>query len=300
MQKVPEYVLRSAFVFDAFRLVFVPVPKAGSTALLGALAEVVGVGSDDIARSRKFEATRSLAIHDGSLWGPSFRLEPRTEEEREEILMSEDWLRVTVVREPARRLWSAWVSKVLVRDPRFVASFGESWFPAVPASAHDILDSFRAFVQGLATAPRHDDHWLPQVGLVEPSSVRYQHIGRVEHLDRTAAILASRVQESGASLPTVRRENPAILPFVPELFDRLTLAAGSDWTSSDRSAFAYEPLDPSGDEPDAAWLAAVDAAMPALHAVVDRNQRIGDLAGLLAEAPDRSRRRLPRWAARRP
>jgi hypothetical protein len=299
MESAPGYVLRSAFVFEELRLLFVPVPKAATTALLDALAEVVGIRTTEIARSRKFEATRSLAIHDGSLWGASFRLEARPEEECGEILGSEDWLRVTVVREPARRLWSAWVSKVLVRDPRFVASFGESWFPAVPASTQDVLDSFRAFVQGLATASRQDVHWLPQAGLVEPSSVPYQHVGRVEELERTTAILASRVQEAGASLPTIRHENPSILPFAPELFDRPTLAAALRWTASDRSEFGYEPLEPTGDAPDARWFAAVDAALPALRAVIERNQRIGDLAALLVEPSGRARRRLPRWASRR-
>jgi hypothetical protein len=299
VRTVPEYVLRSAYVFDDLRLVYVPVPKAGSTALLGALAEVVGIRSDDLARSRKLEATRSLAIHDGSLWGPSFRLDSRSEDEREEIVGSDEWLRLTVVREPARRLWSAWVSKVLVRDPRFVASFDESLFPRVPTSATSVLESFRAFVLGLATTTPQDVHWLPQAGLVEPSRVRYQHVGRVEELERTTAILETRVREGGAVLPSLRRENASILPFVPELFDQPALAVGSDWTASDRSEFGYQPLEPSGDTPDARWFAAVEAALPAVQAVIERNRRIGDLTARLVAPPARARRRLPRWAARR-
>jgi hypothetical protein len=300
VETIPEYVLHAAYVVDELRLLYVPVPKAGSTALLGALAGVVGIRPDDLAGSRKLEATRSLAIHDGSLWGPSTRLDARSEDEQDEILRSEEWLRLTVVREPARRLWSAWVSKVLVRDPRFVASFDESLFPPIPTDAGSVLDSFRAFVQGLSTETVQDVHWLPQAGLVEPSRIRYHHVGRVEAFERTTAVLATRLREAGFAPPTIGHENAAILPFVPELFDRPTLIAASDWTASDRAEFGYELLEQGGDAPDARWFAAVDAALPAVQAVTERNERIGDLAALLAEPSGWSLTDgLSRWAARR-
>ena len=262
MPPTPDYLLRSALVVDDLRLLYVPVPKAGSTAILGALAEVVGIGPDDLAQSRKLEATRSLAVHDGSVWGPSFRFDGRTDDERDEILGSADWLRLTVVREPARRLWSAWVSKVLVRDPRFVAVFGESWFPPVPATAEDVLAAFREFVRGLPTAARHDVHWLPQADLVGASTVSYQHVGRVEELDTTAAVLEERVRSFGATLPALRRENPSILPFVPALFDPETAVACARWTEPDRQAFGYEQVAPAPGPPEQSWFQAVDAIIP--------------------------------------
>ena len=163
MQRAPDHVVLNTVVFDDLRLAYVPVPKAASTSILGALFELAGRGLEDRMRSQKHQATRNKTVHDGAVWDPAHRLKERTATEREWILESDEWFRFTVVREPARRIWSAWLSKVLVRDPRFVLMFGEDWFPAVPSNATDVVTSFRAFVTGLADQPDWDDpHWSAQ------------------------------------------------------------------------------------------------------------------------------------------
>jgi hypothetical protein len=283
MRDVPDYVLRTAHVLDDVGLVYVPVPKAGSTAILRALAELEGIDPDTFTRSRKLEATRALAVHDGSLWGPTHRLAGRSATEVESILGSDDWFRFTVVREPARRVWSAWVSKVLVRDPRFVAVFGEDWFPAVPTGAGEILDSFRLFVRSLRDGPRPDAHWAPQTDLLGWPAIPFRHTGRVESLDATVAAVDEHLRPLGRPLPPLGHENRAILPFAPELFDAPARVACDAWTASDREAFGYEPLEETSGEPARDWLAAVEATIPALQAVIERNTRVGDLHRLLAE-----------------
>ena len=128
-------------------------------------------------RSHKPEATRDLTVHDGSLWDAAHRLKERTPTEREWILESDEWFRFTVVREPARRLWSAWVSKVLVRDSRFVLMFGEDWFPPAPSGATDVVESFRAFVTALPDRPDSDDsHWSAQAALAGIPEIGYHHV----------------------------------------------------------------------------------------------------------------------------
>jgi hypothetical protein len=295
VRRLPDYWLRTAFCFDDLRLLYAPVPKAGSTALLRALAVVVGLEPERFSRSTKLEATRSLTVHDGSVWGASYRVAGKTSGELEAILDSADWLKLTAVREPSRRLWSAWVSKVLVRDPRFVAVLREDLFPDRPSSAREVLEGFRTFVLALPGSDRHDPHWLPQAGLVGADVVPYDHVGRVEELSRTAELLDAHLRTFGASLPPLSRDNPAILPFSPAVFDSPTLDACLRWTEPDRVAFGYEPPAPTSDEPEQAWFAAVEASLPALHAVIDRNERIGDLHELLEDHGDgRSRRRAIR------
>ncbi len=287
-QRYPDYLLRTGYAFDEYRLIYAPVPKAGSTAILSALAVAVGLQPDDLARSRKLEATRSLAVHDGSLWGPSFRLAGRSVDELELILESTEWLRVTVVREPARRLWSAWVSKVLVRDPRFVAMFDEPSFPAIPNTPRDVLDSFRAFVEVLPTTSDPDPHWQSQADLAAIGTVDYDHVGRIEELDATEAVVRERVRSAGGTLPAFRRENAGILPFTPDVFGSRALEACAHWTEPDRRAFGYDALTPAAEEPDEVWFRAVEAALPAVRAIIERNARIYDVVQLLEKTGARS------------
>ena len=280
MSRVPSHVLRTAVALDDVRLLYVPVPKAGCTALLWALAELAGLSERDFARSRKLEVTRSLAVHDLFVWGPSLTLEERGSEELEWILHSPDWLRFTVVREPLRRLWSAWVSKLLVREPRFVAMFGdEEWFPTPPSSSEDVLRSFRRFVSALSEQDPawHDPHWSPQVDLLGTTELAYGHVGRLERVAETLDVLGERVREHGRELPSLPSENRSLLPYVPGVFDHAAHVAGVRFTARDREAFGYEDPQEDPDGPGEAWHAAVSASIPAIRGLIERHQRVGDL-----------------------
>jgi sulfotransferase famil protein len=286
---VPGHVLQEAVVFDDLRLVYVPVPKAGSTAILWALAKATGLSTEDFNRSHKLEVTRALAVHDTSIWGASHTFEGMSMGELEPILWSGEWFRLTVVREPVRRLWSAWVSKILVRDPRFVAAFGrEDWFPPPPTTSNDVLESFRRFAGVLPTRSGewHDPHWSAQADVIGVADIAYGHIGRFEQLDRTMAVLADYMGARGRRLPPLRPVNQSLVPFHPGLFDRPSLDACTTWTARDRATFGYEAPSAVADRPDKAWHAAVDAAVPAIRAVIERNERIADLRRMHAEAEE--------------
>jgi len=283
----PEHVLGTAVALDEARLLYVPVPKTGCTAVLWALAGAAGLSEEDFARSRKLEVTRALTVHDLSVWGPKHTLAERSERELERILHSSDWLRVSVVREPLRRLWSAWASKLLVRDPRFVPRFGgDEWFPAPPASADDVLRSFRQFVRALAGRPPewHDPHWAPQAGLLAPGEIPYGHVGRLERLDESVSLLAARLREHGLSLPPLRPANASLLPYDAGVLDAEAHEAALRFTTQDREAFGYAAPAPAADGPREQWRAAVEASLPAVRAVIDRHERIADLRRLARDA----------------
>ena len=140
-----------------------------------------------------------------------------------------------------------------------------------------------------------DRHWSPQAQLVSLEHVTYDHVGRAERLAETYGLLASRL---GVDVSTPPRENTALLPFSPELFDDATLRASDPLTAPDREAFAYERLTAATEEPPAEWRATVAASLGAIRAVIERNERIGDLRRLLDDGPSEPRR-LRRWTARR-
>jgi hypothetical protein len=279
---LPEHVEQSAIVLDDVQLLYVPVPKAGSTAMLWALAELAGLDAATFTDSPKLEVTRALTVHDLRRW--EYRnLAERSDAEVADVFESDDWLRFTVVREPVRRLWSAWSTKVLVHDPRFVAMFGdEAWFPDVPRAAEEVVEGFRRFVGVLGKRPGdwHDPHWSSQAELLGLPELGYHALGRVEDQDATLARVNEHLRASARGPLRVGRRNRALLTFAPGLVDEATATAARAFTERDRVSFGYEPVEPA-ESLDPEWVTAVEAALPALRGVIARNERIGDLGDLL-------------------
>jgi hypothetical protein len=280
---VSPHVVSTAIVLEDMRLVYVPVPKAASTAVLWALADLGGLGADQFAGSLKFETTRALTIHDMSIWGDSRRLGSRPADVVRQLFESPEWLTFTLVREPVRRIWSAWVGKVLLREPRFAGAYGdEVWFPPVPYSADDVVLSFRRFVRAISERANawRDRHWVPQAELLGTANVAYDVVGRVEALPSALAVVDEHLRARGAGPLALRPANPSLLTFVAELLDEDAWERLRVSTEPDRLAFGYDPVARGNREPDEAWRTGVEARLPALRALIERNERVGDLVRL--------------------
>lgn len=280
---IPPHVASTAIVLDELRLVYVPVPKAGSTAVLWALAELTGLDPDRFRKSRKSETTRALTIHDMSLWGQKRRLDRHRPSAVLRMFDSDDWLAFTLVREPVRRIWSAWVSKVLMREPRFTTAYGdESWFPPVPSSAEDVVDWFRVFVKAVSDRPEtlDDRHWASQAELLGVPQLGYDFVGRLEELPSALAVVDEHLRSRGAGPLSLQTENRSLVPFTPEVLDRRAWKQCFAVTARDREAFDYEAVPIRATALDKTWRANVEASLPAIRAVVERNERIGDVTGL--------------------
>lgn len=284
--KLPSHVEQAAIVLDDVRLLYVPIPKSGSTAVLWALLDLVEIHEDAFKRSTKLETTRALTIHDVSIWGRAHRLEGRSKDAAR-IFSSSDWLAFTIVRHPVPRLWSAWVSKVLVRDPRFVAAYGdEPWFPASASvsTADEVVGAFRSFVEVLAGRPAdwHDPHWSSQAELAGIGELPYDLVARVEGLPGELDAVTSHLRRQGRDELRVRRENPSLLSFVPEVLDAEAWDRCAAFTARDREAFGYAMPERGSGTPADEWLEEVDLRLPGVQAVIERNERIGDFKRLLA------------------
>jgi hypothetical protein len=281
--QAPEHVLENGIALDDVKLLYVPVPRAGSTAILWALAASEQLPAERFFESGKLEVTRALTVHDLSLWGEARRLAGRSSTDLDRILTSDDWLRFTVIREPVRRIWSAWLTKVLLRDPRFVTAFGaEDWFPRRVGDPGEIVAAFRTFVAVLRERPTewHDPHWSAQADLAGLDDVAYSVVARMEELRGALTQVDEHLGRHGRRPLALRRENASLLPFTPGLLDGATAEALTAWTTRDRAVFGYPEI-AAGDGVDADWLSGVEAALPAVSAVAERNERIGDLRALL-------------------
>jgi hypothetical protein len=265
--------VRRTVVLPDFQILFVPIPKAACTTVLWLLAELAGLPADRFTSSPSSEASESLTVHDINRWPREYRLGEYSRELRDGILSDPGWLRFTIVRHPATRLWSAWLSKLLLREPRFVEAFGaEPWFPGMPAGGDQIVADFRRFVtavgQGLAT----DVHWAVQNELVQ--QLPLNHVGRVEEIGETFERLRAHVGDRG--WPETRRDyNRGTLGLPDHAYDADARTVLDRHYEQDFKAFGYEHAAPeSAYVPEARWLEEVESRLPALRTTIDAHARL--------------------------
>jgi hypothetical protein len=288
----PSHIESRTIVIERLRVLFVPVPKAACTSVLQILAELAGIPADRFADSHEGEVTPSMSVHDVSRWDPGTRLADYTDGDRDRVLTEPGWFRFTIVREPASRLWSAWQSKVLLREPQFVARFGDRpWFADPMNSPDEVLTRFREFCQLVADpdSDADDVHWCIQSELLP--DIAFDHVGRVETFDATMAALRSHLEPQEVELPAARRENRMPLPYTPAIYDAASHAAMTARFAADFTAFGYD-VPELVENPNALkdWRRKVNAQLAAVHEIAERNVRIGQLHRTL-RGVDRARGR---------
>lgn len=262
------------------RIVYVPMPKSGCTSMLWALARVAGCAPEQFHRSVSGQVTPSMTIHDLDRWRDKFKWAQRSERERARIAADPGWLRFTTVRDPATRLWSAWQSKLLLREPDYASAFGtERWFPRRPTDPDDVVDAFRAFVHALDATPEarpSDAHWAPQTRVLD-SAPPLTHVGRIESLDETVAVLRDHIGGRAASRVRIARENGGLLPYSPAVYDADTARIVNRLYAEDLERFGYQRLRPEPPETLDEWERTAEAMLPLLRGQIERHERIAVL-----------------------
>lgn len=271
-------------VLEDLKVAFLPMPKSGCTSMLWTLAALAGHTREDFTHSHQPEISRSMAVHNMRRWRPAERWSHRPPEDRARIIGADDWLRFTIVRDPVPRLWSAWQSKLLLQEPRFVDRFGsEPWFPHRASSVGEVIDAFRAFVRALDSDPAeapHDAHWGPQAGLLAEHPTGWV-VGRADRPAENLALLRDHLAAIGAD-PTqvvsdVPRENANPLPFHPSVYDDGTAAIATRLFADDRAlgGFPEPPTDRSTGVEE--WRALAADRLLLVNELVERHLRIGEL-----------------------
>ena len=275
-ERFPHHIEQRTIVLPEQRVLYMPVPKAGWTTVGWLLAEVAGLPHDLFEHSMLPGVSTALTIHDMSLWGDGYRLADYEGEERERILTEEGWFRFSIVRNPATRLWSGWQSKLLLREPRFYDMFGEEpWFPRVPEKPDDMVEDFRRFAAAVAAGEAVDVHWAVQSELIERLPI--DHVGRLEKLDQTLALLREHVD--GANWPTeTRQENRTPVPLPPAAYDEQAAAALNGHYREDFERYGYDPVESKEDAAGMKeWSGRVAPLLPIIADTIDKHARIGQL-----------------------
>jgi hypothetical protein len=268
-----QHVQTRTVVLPDLRVLFLPMPKAGCTTVLWLLAEIAGLPLEKFSSSTLPEVSPGLTVHDMSLWHDENRLTHYEEPGRGRVLEEDGWLRFTLVRHPGPRLWSAWYSKILLREPRFVDRFGEEpWFPRIPERPVDLIEDFRRFVAALPSGDVQDVHWSVQSDLA--AQLPLGHVGRVERLDETLALLRAHIGEERWRVSS-RHENRSAMP-MPAAYDDEAAAVLRERYQADFERFGYDPAELGG-QPLEEWKERVAPMIPLLADAIDRNARVGQL-----------------------
>ncbi|UYM04633.1 sulfotransferase family 2 domain-containing protein [Solicola gregarius] len=279
---------RRTIVLPRRRILYVPMPKSGCTSMLWTLSRVAGLSPEHFHRSVSGQVTPAMTIHDLERWRGKFKWSLLDTGERDAIARDDSWLRFTTVRDPAPRLWSAWQSKLLLREPDYVAAYGTAdWFPRRPVDPADLVDAFRAFVRALDRPsderPR-DAHWAPQTRVLDLAPP-LTHVGHIERIDETVAKLRAHIGGRAAARVRVERENSALLPYSPALYDPATARIVNDLYADDLSRLGYQPLTPAIDQDGLdAWSTQVEPLLPLVRGHIERHERIASLLRIARRA----------------
>jgi hypothetical protein len=295
-------------VLPDWKIVYVTTPKAACTSLLRMFAGLQAEPLEATRVSLAPEVTRAATVHDFSLWQHTRALQQLSTAEWEEIVHDREWLVCCIARHPVSRLWSAWQSKLLLREPHYARHYlDRPWFPRIPRRLSDVATDFRRFVAALRDEDgliQADPHWRPQEALLRAETFPYTHVGKLEELGVTLRLIEKHLQHRGWSgaLSAVR-ENSTILPLAAARLGAETVATVEQLYASDLEVFGYSSMasggaavtvSTAGGEPGSRGpgqrVRSATLLVSAVRQVIERNQRISDLRDAAMLRPTRKPR----------
>ena len=188
-----------SFRSQRHKLLYVATPKAACTTLTWWFAELEGHADAVRAFHESGETAPELMVHDAF-----HRVAPEVTgllpQDLAPVLESDEYFRFAVVRNPYRRIFSAWQSKLLLREPLQSGPYVDCEFFNRPIRGEaDLALAFEGFLEHVAAheAPAFRDyHWTPQANLLRPDLVSYSQIARLEDPGDLVASLAHRLRSS--------------------------------------------------------------------------------------------------------
>jgi hypothetical protein len=270
----------STYVMRRWKAVYVSVNKAACTSLKWLVADLQGERPERFHTSLSREVGRSMTIHKRSLWQHTPMLHELPDDELAAIGPENGWFVFAVVRHPAARVWSAWQSKLLLREPWWVERFGEEpWFPRVPASTEDVVEDFRRFVPAIAAEPDHrivrNRHLAPQTRMLAPDRVPYSRIYGTREIPLLLEDFDRHLRAQGWSgTLTLPKSNETPLRPLASMFTEPVVDGIRSLYEQDFETFGYDDVLPDGVDTSDRYS---DEALAEVARLVERAERINDV-----------------------
>lgn len=271
----------ATYVLPHYKLVYVALPKTACTSVKWMLSDLAGEEADRFHGSLSREVTQVTTIHRRGLWRRTPTLHALSADQLGEITDDNGWMSFAVTRHPAARMWSAWQSKLLLREPLYMDRFGSAdWLPRVPTSTGDLVEDFQRFVASVAADPDHgilqDRHFMPQVRLLNFGVTPYTRVYDTSELPSLLRALEAHLRGLGwdGTLRLVRSNEMPLQPLRLAFPDDVVSAIAGLY-ADDMKAFGYDDARPPKLLDTAEY---PKVALEAVGMLIERAERIGKLA----------------------
>ncbi|WP_052391733.1 glycoside hydrolase family 99-like domain-containing protein [Paraburkholderia bannensis] len=290
-EKLFEFLRWNSYRSERRKLLYVATPKVACTSLKWWFAALEGYAQALHDINDSSESDPDLVVHESHKVAP--HVTGLVKEQLIGALTSDEYFRFALVRNPYKRIFSAWQSKLVLQEPLQVGRYLSFDFFHLPMkSRQDIAPAFEAFLEHLAAneAPSFwDHHWVPQVSILRPDVIDYSQIAKIEDSAQFSKTLQGWLGDHTPDPFAVHRANESLIPFQPEFLTARSAELLRVMYANDFEAFGYDTRVPDAKESFSEAEATV--ALKAVHLLRARHtqlgQRLGHIARLQAESQDR-------------
>jgi hypothetical protein len=241
-----ERLKTSSYLSPTYKYLYVDAPKAACTTLKQLVLQIENLSEHDFRQSLALDSKIAMLVHDRT----QFRLPSISSvapSVAEYALTSSDFFRFCFVRNPYARLFSAWQSKVLLREPYFLVHMSTDLLTKFSAadSWQTIRQSFKKFVTHLYEFdyPNFTDaHWRPQSRLLFADKISYDLIGHTEIFAQDVQKLFTHLQRQGVAVEnlTLNRSNTGIFRDWRWFYDEDTAGLVGQMYDEDFRQFGFD------------------------------------------------------------
>ncbi|MEO8732128.1 MAG: glycosyltransferase [Rhodoferax sp.] len=271
------YLSWNSFRSERRKLFYVATPKVACTSLKWWFASLEGHSQALHSFTESAESDPDMVIHD-CFHKVAPDITHLSANLLEESLTSDLYFRFAVVRNPYKRIFSAWQSKLLLRESIQSVRYSQyGFFHCKLENLGDIASAFESFLEHLAeseTPSYWDVHWTPQASLLRPDLINYSKIVQIENTKELSQALADHL---GAYIPNPflsRRSNESLIPYLPELVTKRSSDLIRLLYAEDFDTFGYLKDAPEVKENFSSDQ--LDIAIKAIELIRGRHQRLGE------------------------
>lgn len=272
----------ATYVMPRHKAVYVWVNKAACTSIKWLVAGLQEESAERFHGSLSREVSRTMTIHRRPLWQHTPTAASLPEEQLAEISPDNGWFVFAVVRQPLARMFSAWQSKLLLREPAWAQRFGDRpWFPRVPRTSEELLDDWLGFARTMIAEPdpaiMRNRHFAPQRVLLAPDRMPYTRIYETREIPQLLEDFERHLRAQGWDgdpLELMRANETPLRPlaavFPPDVLEGLAGIYREDFETFNFGDPLPRGLDAADRYP--------DSALQEIERLVERAERINDLA----------------------